>query len=486
MTAALYIRVSTDDQLEFSPDAQKRALLEYAKKNNILVDEQYIFVDEGISGTSAKKRPAFQTMIATAKKKPKPFDTILVHKFDRFARSREDSVVYKSLLRKECDIKVISITEQMEDDKFSVILEAMLEAMAEYYSLNLSDEVMKGMTEKARRGLPQSEAPYGYRRDGDKYVLVDDEAEIVKMIFSKFNSGELGYGEICRFLLLNGITNRKGQSFTVSGIKYMLENPIYCGKVRWNYSTHKGGRRKNPKEKWIITDGEHQRIISDELYESVQQKINSLKKAPGHYTPNKEIKHWLSGLLRCSNCKKVLVYNKGYHKYPFYRCNGYNKGVCTTSNMGPLHFYEKEVLKALSLKFNELSQGLGNIDSVVVKTNKETSNKILLQKQLEKVRRKYEIAKKAYLAEIDTLEEYANNKSDIEKEERDLLDKLSKEISSEDVSKIITSKLEHAIQILNDDSKSNTEKNTFLKSFINSIDVDRNNDLLKINMYVEC
>ena len=118
MNVALYIRVSTEDQLEFSPDAQKKSLIEYAKKNNYQIDERYIFMDEGISGTSAKRRPAFMRMIATAKAKPKPFDAILVHKFDRFARSREDSVVYKSLLRKECGIKVISITEQLEDDKF--------------------------------------------------------------------------------------------------------------------------------------------------------------------------------------------------------------------------------------------------------------------------------------------------------------------------------------------------------------------------------
>ena len=135
---ACYIRVSTDDQTEFSPDAQLRALKEYARKNNILLTKQHIFIDEGISGKRADKRPEFMRMIAMAKSKPKPFDVILVHKFDRFARSREDSVVYKSLLKKEANIKVTSITETIEDDKFSVILEAMLEAMAEYYSLKFS------------------------------------------------------------------------------------------------------------------------------------------------------------------------------------------------------------------------------------------------------------------------------------------------------------------------------------------------------------
>lgn len=140
---ACYIRVSTDEQTEFSPDAQLRALKDYARKNDIVLSKEHIYIDEGISGRKAEKRPAFMKMIATAKSKPKPFDVILVHKFDRFARSREDSVVYKSLLKKEANIKVVSITETIEDDKFSVILEAMLEAMAEYYSLNLADEVKR-------------------------------------------------------------------------------------------------------------------------------------------------------------------------------------------------------------------------------------------------------------------------------------------------------------------------------------------------------
>ena len=90
-------------------------------------------------------------MIKRLNQPQKPFDVILVHKFDRFARNREDSVVYKSLLRSELGIQVLSITENIGDDKMSVIIESMLEAMAEYYSLNLSDEVKKGMSEKSEK-----------------------------------------------------------------------------------------------------------------------------------------------------------------------------------------------------------------------------------------------------------------------------------------------------------------------------------------------
>ena len=98
---ALYIRVSTHMQDELSPDAQKRLLLDYAKANEIIVSEEYIFEEKGISGKKADKRPQFQQMIALAKTKPTPFDIILVWKFSRFARNQEESIVYKSLLKKQ-------------------------------------------------------------------------------------------------------------------------------------------------------------------------------------------------------------------------------------------------------------------------------------------------------------------------------------------------------------------------------------------------
>lgn len=157
--AACYIRVSTEEQTEYSPEAQRRALEGYARQHGYSIDPAHVYVDAGISGRRAETRPAFMAMIAAAKGKPPPFTAILVHKFDRFARNREDSIVYKSLLRRQCGVQVISITEHLEDDRMGLILEAMLEAMAEYYSINLADEVRKGMVEKARRGELQTAPP---------------------------------------------------------------------------------------------------------------------------------------------------------------------------------------------------------------------------------------------------------------------------------------------------------------------------------------
>jgi DNA invertase Pin-like site-specific DNA recombinase len=97
---AAYIRVSTDDQLEYSPDSQIKLIQQFAKKNDIIVPEEFIFIDEGISGKTAEKRPDFNRMIAIAKQKENSFDVILVWKFSRFARNQEESIVYKKCLKR--------------------------------------------------------------------------------------------------------------------------------------------------------------------------------------------------------------------------------------------------------------------------------------------------------------------------------------------------------------------------------------------------
>lgn len=135
---ALYIRVSTDKQEELSPDAQKRLLLDYAKKNKILVNPEHIFMENGISGRKAQKRPEFQKMISLAKAKPAPFQVILVWKFSRFARNQEESIVYKSMLKKQCGIDVVSTSEPLIDGPFGSLIERIIEWMDEYYSINLS------------------------------------------------------------------------------------------------------------------------------------------------------------------------------------------------------------------------------------------------------------------------------------------------------------------------------------------------------------
>ena len=181
-----YVRVSTHDQEEISPDSQEKLLREYAKKNNIIILK--IFYELGVSGRKADKRPEFQDMIGSAKSKEHPVDTILVWKYSRFARNQEESIVYKSLLKKQNNVDVISESEPLVDGPFGSLIERIIEWMDEYYSIRLSGEVFRGMKENAMRGSFQARPPLGYRitEHGKPPVIVPEEAKIIKIIFEKY------------------------------------------------------------------------------------------------------------------------------------------------------------------------------------------------------------------------------------------------------------------------------------------------------------
>ncbi len=161
-TVAIYARVSSEKQdTDLSISAQLKALREYAARNGYHVVRE--FVDEAESGRTAA-RPAFRGMVPLARRPQKPFDVILVWKYSHFARSREDSIVYKTMLRKS-GVRVISITELFEDTPTGRLLEAMIESLDEFYSANLGEEVTRGMGESASCGFYlSSSAPYGYRK----------------------------------------------------------------------------------------------------------------------------------------------------------------------------------------------------------------------------------------------------------------------------------------------------------------------------------
>ena len=153
-TGAAYIRVSTDDQLEYSPESQLEEIKRYCLQHNILLPSEYIFVEEdGRSGRKSSNRYAFQNMIATAKTKPKPFDVIVLWKFSRFARNQDESTFYKSMLRKKLGIDVVSVSEPLIDGMYGRLIEMIIEWQDEFYSVNLSGEVRRSMLSRARKGL---------------------------------------------------------------------------------------------------------------------------------------------------------------------------------------------------------------------------------------------------------------------------------------------------------------------------------------------
>jgi len=334
MTAAAYIRVSTDEQTEFSPAAQLRAIQQFAARQGFHIASAHIYRDEGVSGRRADKRPAFQQMIAAAKARPAPFGVILVHKFDRFARSREDSIVYKSLLKRECGVRVVSITEQLEDDKFSVILEAMLEAMAEYYSLNLAEEVKKGMTEKARRGLLQTPAPFGYRMINGLLTPQPDEADAVRMIFGQYAYESANLRQLAQRLNEWGLRTKAGNMFDARGVKYILYNPTYAGKMRWTPTGSVVNKHDFDNPDTLVLDAPHEAIVEPAVWQDANALLRARrhKKAPPIDNAAAITTHWLRGILRCAACGAVLSFGRGQNgRQGAYRCSRYLRGSCKES-----------------------------------------------------------------------------------------------------------------------------------------------------------
>lgn len=467
LRAAAYIRVSTDEQTEFSPDAQLKAIQKYCNDNDFALDREHIYIDEGISGRKAEKRPAFQEMIKHAKKKE--FDVILVHKFDRFARSREDSVVYKSLLKKECNVRVVSITESIEDDKFSVILEAMLEAMAEYYSLNLADEVKKGMTEKAMRGGYQTYAPFGYTMKDKKLVIKEDEAKAVKTIFNEFIKGT-GYLPIAKMINNMGFKTRFGNKFENRTIEYILRNPAYKGYARWTPTGRV--RRDFANEDTLIVKSEHEPIIPEETFDQVQELVAKRKTIHRKYFKgiNPANLHWLNGLVRCSTCGKTLVRSTKV----YYQCNGYSKGTCPTSQMVKITDIEQAILQQLK---KDMTAGLN-----LAKRSKviSTDNTDTFIAQLNKLPEKEARAKEAYINGIDSLEEYKQNKINIENQ-RKMLEAQIKSSKKEVYNpKTMQDQIKKLYEILTDENISMKQKHEVSHLVIDKIVFDKSAQTLHL------
>ncbi|MDD4680446.1 MAG: recombinase family protein, partial [Clostridia bacterium] len=300
-TAAAYLRVSTTEQTEFSPDAQLRAIRDYASKSGIVLLEEHIYQDDA-SGTDIKKRIQFQKMISVAKSKPKPFDAIIVHKFDRFARSREDSIIYKKLLRQDLKIDVLSVTEPTDDSNISQLVEGIMETMAEFYSKNLSGEVIKGMSEKARRGEMHVTPPYGYDKEpGKPYTINEQETKYVQLIYEWFLNGD-SYFAIAGRLNELGIRTKRGNLFENRTIEYILHNIVYAGYTRWSPDKIISKRIFDHPDT-IIAKSTHEPIIPEDVFNMVQEKIKTAKLTrQTKERPVESKKHYLSGILRCGNC----------------------------------------------------------------------------------------------------------------------------------------------------------------------------------------
>lgn len=462
--AAAYIRVSTEDQIEFSPDSQLEKIKLYAERNRILLPKEFIFLDEGISGRNAAKRPAFNEMIGLAKRKPKPFDVILVWKYSRFARNREDSVVYKSMLRKDLNIDVVSISEDVGDDKMSILFEAMIEAMDEYYSINLAEEVKRGMTEKAKRGGVLSIPAFGYKVENNEFVTIPEEAEIIRKVFNDYACGK-GFLSIAKALNAMGVKTHRGNKIENRTVEYWLNNPVYIGKTRWNPD---GKLSRNYTScTAIISNGTHTPIIDTKTWDKVQKKMKEQKaKFRKYYNPDrKDLSHWLSGIVRCEKCGAVLSNQGG-----FFGCSNRGRGTCTGVGYIKSNKLDNIIFKALSdIKLPNVTLEFAEPEPDVQSDSNDDS--IIISTQIQRLEIRMERIKSAYESGADTLEEYKASKKNILSEINDLKKALEK--SREDPPKqkveICNESIRRLTDILQDASVGNIEKNKAARAIFKEI-----------------
>lgn len=226
LRAVGYARFSSDNQRQESIDAQVRAIREYCSKKNYVLINTY--EDAALTGTT-DKRDAFLKMIADSKKGS--FDVVVVHKLDRFSRDRYDSAYYKRELRKN-KVQLNSVLENLDDSPESVIMEAVLEGMAEYYSKNLAREVRKGMKENALKCMSTGGAPpFGYSLTWEKKFEINElEAEGVRIIFRRILEGK-GFDTIIHELNSLGFKTRNGKPFAKNSISSIIRNEGITGNI---------------------------------------------------------------------------------------------------------------------------------------------------------------------------------------------------------------------------------------------------------------
>ena len=472
--AAAYIRVSTDDQVEYSPDAQLVEIRKYAASHGYVLPNEFIFLDEGISGKHTEKRPEFNRMIGTAKQKPRPFDAILLWKFSRFARNREDSIVYKSMLRRELGIDVISISEPLADDKMSIIMEAMIEAMDEYYSLNLAEEVNRGMTEKARRGGLQSTPSFGYRVEDNVLVPVPEEATLVRSIFDRFIAGE-GLFPIAKWLNEMGVKTHRGNRFENRTIEYILRNPVYIGKMRWNPTGRT--RRDFSNENIILADAQHQPLISQETWDAAQRRMASVKAQwKYHGRPVTEHKRWMSGLIRCADCGSTLIFSSPH----YWKCNGYVRGRCKSAQ----HIPDEKLTEMLLTLMERDTQRKIPISYQIVRSRPEAMDEsALLKDQLSQLGAKLERLREAYLSGVEDLNSYAAAKTALDERAAQIEQRLRSLAAPADkkaADLLMKEQISRCLEILRDPNSSKEQKHSAAHEAIDRCIFSKKDNSLRI------
>ena len=356
-TAVAYARYSHDTQREESITAQFRAIHEYAKKNGITIVQEYVDEAKSASVFATKPRLEFEQMLDDIMAERIKVKYVFFHKIDRFGRNDYDIARFKHFTRQK-GIKIIYVDMDIPEGPEGVIVEQMMIGWAEYYSLNLSKEIRKGMKENALSGKHRGgRPPLGYDKTKDgKYIINQQEAPIVKKIFEMVAEGE-GYSAIIDYLNEKGYKTKLGKPFGKNSIHDLLKNEKYVGVyTAGKYSTASTGGE-------IITlPGEVPAIIARELWDEVQS-ILLRRKQVAPRNKGKTI-YLLTGKIFCGKCGGAYTGRSGMggrgrrYRYSQYDCT--NKRQTRTCDNAPIR---KEIIE---------NYVLDEIENLFKRTNMES------------------------------------------------------------------------------------------------------------------
>ncbi|MCL2077504.1 MAG: recombinase family protein [Oscillospiraceae bacterium] len=312
MKAVIYARYSSEQQTENSIEGQIRECKEYAERHNMKVVTAYI--DRALSAKS-DDRPEFQRMIRDSAKNN--FDVVLVWKLDRFARNRLDSSTYRAILKRN-NVNVVSIKENISDGPEGIILEALLEGMAEYYSAELSVKIKRGHKENALKCKANGAVPpFGYNVNAEHYYEIDSlTAPIALEIFTRYADGETAVEILDDLHKRNVFAGSRRKFKHRSALYTMLKNRKYIGEYKYGDT--------------VIANG-IPAIVPQEIFERVQERTEQSKHKPASKKADDE--YILTTKLFCGQCGTMMVGTGGTSRtgkvYHYYKCgNAMYKHTC--------------------------------------------------------------------------------------------------------------------------------------------------------------
>ena len=364
MTAVIYARYSTDSQREESIEGQIRECTAYAEKNGFTVVKHYI--DRAVSAKT-DNRPQFQQMIKDSERGI--FDVIIVWKLNRFARNRYDSARYKTQLKRN-GVKLVSATEVISAGPEGIILESVLEGYAEYYSADLSEKVVRGMTENALKGIYNGGTiPFGYMIDETRHYQPDPLlAPYVEQTFQKYADGAT-MTDLRDWLKAHNIKNSMGGEMSYNTIQRMLSNRRYIGELRLRD---------------VVQPNAIPALVSEELFNKVQEKLAKNKKAPARHKA--EESYLLTTKLYCGKCGALMFGESGVSHtgkmYTYYKCAAAKKKkTCDKKAVRKQWLEDLVVNETMKLVEDDASMN-AIIAKVMELQNQESTDLPIYEKQL--------------------------------------------------------------------------------------------------------